>query len=133
MKKKEIYRKYATISKEDGTFSDYFKVYMKHPQQDEKVLIQACKGFSEYVRFCMGIAISYKSKNDGNYRQIAFDGDELDYEDYKIRMLFDSKVIYKDTDLSKIEYPNIEKLIRLCESKHSYKGIFNKLLNGEQV
>lgn len=129
MTKEEIYNKYARIPEEDGTFSDYKKLYMDHKQQNKDVLIRACKEFTKYVYFCMDICTRYKSKVSGKYKQ--FPREELDFNDYEINLFYSNEVIYPDTDLSTISYPNIKGLVAMNELQEGYRGVFNRLLEGE--
>ncbi|TPF18016.1 hypothetical protein [Priestia megaterium] len=133
MNKKDIYFTYATLPEEDGTFADYFDYFMQHPQKDEQILIRACKELSAFVGFCMNVCTFYKSKKDGEYRQIAFEDDELDYDDMMINLFWDDVEIYNDTDLSTIDYPNIKGLVKMSRENNnsSYRGIFKRLLRGE--
>jgi hypothetical protein len=131
MDKREIYFTYAKLPREDGTFSDYFTYYMEHPQKNTNILIRACKEFSEYVHFCMEICVFYKSQKKNTYRQIVPEDDELDYSDYEINFIWDDMKIYKDTDLSTIDYPNIKGLIKMHSLNEGYRGILKRLLRGE--
>ena len=132
MNKEEIYFKYALLPEEDGTFSDYYMYYIEHPQKDPEVLKRACKEFSEFVRFCMDISVRYKSKNHNKYLYAPYDeSDELDRDNYKIRLFGQGETIFPDTDLQTINYPNIEGLIKMWKLENSYRGIFRRLLRGE--
>ena len=130
MNKQEIYSTYAKLPKDDGTFQEYFEVYMNHPQHDESILKRACKEFSEYVGFCMNITVKYKTNKD-NYRRRNTKEEEIDKEDYKINLWPLDIDIYPDTDLSKIPYPNIEGLVKMILLQESYSDTFTRLLNGE--
>lgn len=131
MNKEEIYRKYASLPAYDGTFSDYLKVYMNHSQLDKTVLQRACQVFSRYIQFCMGISVYYKSERDGEYKQFAYGDETLDYSQYQIELLYENIEIYPDTDLTIIDYPNIEGLVKIKELEEGYRAVFNRMLNGE--
>ncbi|WP_310877052.1 hypothetical protein [Priestia megaterium] len=131
MNKKDIYFEYATLPEEDGTFGDYCTYYMEHPQKDKEILIRACKEFSEYVHFCMSICVRFKHKRKNKYTQFADNPNDLDYDDYEINLFYEGISIYKDTDLSTVDYPNIDGLIKMNNLKEGYRGVFKHLLRGE--
>lgn len=130
MNKTEIYNKYASLPKDDGTFTDCFDYYMNHPQTSEDILKRACQEFSEYVSFCMDTSTNYKSKTDGKYKPM-YAEDDLDFDDYEIYLFWDNVKIYRDTDLKSIEYPNIKGLIDIYLLNERYAGVFKRLLQGD--
>lgn len=129
MDKEQIYNEFALLPKDDGTFHRYKKIFLKHPQTNQDKLICACKEFTEYVSFCMGIYIRFRSNLDGRYKQ--FPKEELNMNDFIIKLYETKQTVKPDTDLSTINYPNIVGLMKMVALGEDYEVVFNRLLDGK--
>ncbi|MGF7534972.1 hypothetical protein AAGG74_14985 [Bacillus mexicanus] len=129
MDKEQIYNEFALLPKDDGTFQRYKQIFLKHPQSNRDKLIRACKEFTEYVNFCMETYIGFRSKLDGRYKQ--FPKEELNMNDFIIKLYETKQAVKLDTDLSTINYPNIAGLLKMVALGEDYEVVFNRLLDGK--
>ena len=130
MDKEAIYRHYAKLPEEDGTFSTYFSVYTAHPQQKPDILKRACIELTAFCHFSMEVCTFFWSSSEQRYVQY---GDDLELDKFQIDLFYEEIKVTHEDDLATHPYPNLKGLVHmlLLSKGKTYRPVFNRLLDGE--
>ena len=132
MNKNYIFEEYCRVIEEDGTKDDLREVYLAHPQEDPFILKRACEKMSDFVSFCMEIVSYYWSEHAQDYRQFLQDEtDAFDYTRWKIKMVYEKKTIYPETDIDPKQDTYLYEMIKLFQLRLGYKALFHQLLSNQ--
>jgi len=130
MNKDKIFKEFCNVIQEDGTRDSMYDVYKNHKQNNSFVLIHACRKISEYIDFCMYSYTYWWSNSEQSYLQTK--NENTDVNKWLLHIVSDKIIkIFPETDIAKIDYPNLSEMLELSKSSLRYKEIFEKLLNEE--
>lgn len=115
----------------DGTYEELLDIVLGHNQVNSDIIKRAAEQINTYIEFNMNIDVYYWCKCRKKYTQYFLNGKDADFKNYKIKLTNTNEIIYADTDLSSILYPNITGLVKMWKEE---TGLYeDNILNMEDM